>query len=124
MKTRRYPIFLLGLLLAIAGLALAQGLIVEAADIIVIHGRVYTLNPKQPWAQAVAIRKGMIVAVGEDATIEKRRGMGTKVVNAGGRIILPGFTDCHVHFFRGSLGLNRVQLDGAKDAGLRGATSG
>jgi predicted amidohydrolase YtcJ len=103
------------LLFAAASFAGAQGLVVEPADIIVIHARVYTENPKQPWAQAVAIRGGKIVAVGEDATIEKRRGMGTKVINAGGKLVLPGFTDCHVHLLKGALGLGRVKLEGAKD---------
>jgi predicted amidohydrolase YtcJ len=105
----------LALFNAIASLAGGQGLIVEPADIIVIHGRVYTEDAKQPWAQAVAIRGAKIVAVGDDASIEKMRGMGTKVINAGGKLVLPGFTDCHVHFLDGSLSLGRVNLAGAKD---------
>jgi predicted amidohydrolase YtcJ len=103
------------LLLGIALGTTAQGLIVEPADIIVIHGRVYTENSKQPWAQAVAIRGAKIVAVGDDATIEKRRGMGTKVINAGGKLVLPGFVDCHIHFLEGSLSLGQASLEGAKD---------
>ena len=98
-----------------AGTVSAQGLIVKPADIIVIHGRVYTENPKQPWAQAVAIQGAKIVALGDDAAIEKMRGMGTKVINAGGKLVLPGFTDCHIHFLGGALGIGRVNLEGAKD---------
>jgi predicted amidohydrolase YtcJ len=93
----------------------AQGLVVEPADVIVLHGRVYTENGKQPWAQAVAIRGSKIVAVGDDTTIEKRRGMGTKVVNAGGKLVLPGFVDCHIHFLAGSLSLGRANLEDSKD---------
>jgi predicted amidohydrolase YtcJ len=93
-----------------------QGRIIEPADIIVIHGRVYTEDSKQPWAQAVAIYRGKIVAVGADPVIERLRGMGTKVINAGGKLVLPGFVDCHVHFIDGSLSLGRVKLEGAKDA--------
>jgi len=104
------------LFLGIAGVADAQGLIFEPADIIVIHGRVYTENPKQPWAQAVAIHGAKIVAVGDNAAIEKMRGMGTKVIKAGGKLVLPGFTDCHIHFLDGALSLGRVNLEGAKDA--------
>jgi len=103
------------LLLSAALLSRAQGRIVEPADIILIHGRVYTEDPKQPWAQAVAIYKGKIVAVGDDPVIERRRGMGTKVINAGGKLVLPGFVDCHVHFIGGALSLGRVKLGGAKD---------
>jgi len=107
----------LSLLLYAASIARAQGRIVEPADIIVVHGRVYTENPKQPWAQAVAIRHGKIVAVGDDPEIERRRGMGTRVINAGGKLVLPGFVDCHIHFMDGSLSLGRVNLEGAKDPG-------
>jgi predicted amidohydrolase YtcJ len=107
----------LALLLGIAGAARAQGLMVKPADIIVIHARVYTENPKQPWAQAIAIQGAKIVAVGDDTTIEKMRGMGTKVINAGGRLVLPGFTDCHIHFFEGSVKLSWVNLEDAKNLG-------
>jgi hypothetical protein len=71
MNTRffRAPLQILALLLAFAPRAGAQRVVVEPADIIVIHARAYTENPKQPWAQAVAIRGAKIVAVGDDATI-------------------------------------------------------
>lgn len=105
----------LAIFLGVAATARAQGLIVKPADIIVIHGRVYTENPKQPWAQAAAIQGAKVVAVGDDAAIEKMRGMGTKVIDAGGKLVLPGFTDCHIHFLDGSLSLGRVNLEGAKD---------
>jgi predicted amidohydrolase YtcJ len=118
MRTRLFRIAAPSLLLALCGgsFALSQGLIVEPADIIVVHGRVYTENPKQPWAQAVGIYRGKIVAVGDDPVIERMRGMGTKVINAGGKLVLPGFTDSHIHFLEGSLSLGRVNLAGAKDA--------
>ena len=117
MKVRAFRVVLqsLPLLLSSAGMARPQGRIVEPADIIVVHGRVYTENPKQPWAQAVAIRHGKITVVGDDPEIERRRGMGTKVINAGGKLVLPGFVDCHIHFMDGSLSLGRVNLEGAKD---------
>jgi predicted amidohydrolase YtcJ len=105
------------LLLLAASLSRAQGRIVEPADTIVVHGRVYTENPGQPWVQAVAIYRGKIVAVGGDPEIERRRGMGTKVINAGGKLVLPGFVDCHIHFIDGSFSLGRVNLEGAKNPG-------
>jgi hypothetical protein len=94
----------------------AQGKQVEVADTVVLHGKVYTVNSKQPWAEAVAIRGGKVVAVGGDAEILKLRGGGTKVIDAGGQLLLPGFVDCHIHFLDGSLSLGRVNLEGAKDA--------
>jgi predicted amidohydrolase YtcJ len=117
MKTRPLRAILnsLILLLCVVAISLAQARSIEPADTIVVHGRVYTENPQQPWAQAVAIYRGKIVAVGDDSAIERMRGMGTKVINAGGKLVLPGFVDCHIHFMDGSFSLGRVNLEGAKD---------
>ena len=104
------------LLLCAVSMSHAQGRMVEPADVIVVHGRVYTENPQQPWAEAVAIYRGKIVAVGDDPVIERMRGVGTKVINASGKLVLPGFVDCHIHFLDGSFSLGRVNLEGAKDA--------
>ena len=117
MRMRRLRVVLqsIPMLLCAALMARAQGGLAEPADIIVVHGRVYTENPQQPWAQAVAIHRGKIVAVGDDPVIERMRGMGTKVIDAGGKLVLPGFVDCHIHFVDGSFSLGRVNLEGARD---------
>jgi predicted amidohydrolase YtcJ len=86
---------------------------IEAADTIVFHAKVYTVNQKQPWAEAVAIRGGKILAVGSDSEIEAYRGRSTTIIDAGRRLVLPGFEDCHIHFMDGSLGLVQVDLNGA-----------
>jgi len=86
-----------------------------AAETIVVHAKVYTANSNQPWAEAVAVRDGKILAVGDEATVEKLRGEGTKVIEGGGHLVLPGFVDCHIHFLAGALSLGRVNLEGAKD---------
>jgi predicted amidohydrolase YtcJ len=86
-----------------------------AADIVVTHARVYTVNARQPWAEAVAIRGDKIVAVGDTKEIESYRGSATKVIDAAGKLVLPGFTDCHVHFLDGALSLEQIHLDDAKD---------
>jgi predicted amidohydrolase YtcJ len=96
-----------------AAAAFGQSAKGPVADIIVAHGKVYTVDAKHPWAQAVAIRSGKIVAVGDDARIDKLRGPGTKVIDAGDRLVLPGFVDSHIHFFEGSIFLDRVHLEGA-----------
>jgi predicted amidohydrolase YtcJ len=83
------------------------------ADLLITNARVYTVNSKQPWAQAVAIRDGKIVAVGTGDEIQAFRGSSTKSLDAKGHLVLPGFTDCHMHFIDGSLGLLRVDLNGA-----------
>jgi len=89
---------------------------IQTADTIVLHGRIYTLNPKQAWAEALAIRGERIVAVGSDSDIANLQSKDTKVIDAKGHLVLPGFTDCHIHFIDGSFSLGRVNLEDAKDA--------
>lgn len=83
------------------------------AETIVVHGKIYTVNEEQEWAEAVAIRDGKIVAIGTDSEIQAFRGPSTHVIDAGGRLVLPGFEDCHIHFMDGSMGLVEVDLNGA-----------
>jgi predicted amidohydrolase YtcJ len=118
MKTHAFRLVLqtLALMLGVSLLSQAQNSKTIPADTIVLHGRVYTGNAKQPWAQAVAIRGAKIVAVGSDIEVEKMRAEGTKIIDAAGRLVLPGFVDSHIHFMDGSLSLGRVNLEGAKDA--------
>ena len=83
------------------------------AKTILTNGRIYTLNPRQPWAEAVAVSGDKILAVGSAKDISSYRDPSTKVIDLGGRLVLPGFTDCHIHFMDGSLGLTQVILNGA-----------
>lgn len=85
----------------------------QPADMIVVNARVYTVNAQQAWAEAIAVRGGKIVAVGDNATIKGYQGKETKVIDAAGHLVLPGFTDCHIHFMEGSLGLTQVDLNAA-----------
>src|ERR1035438_2210494 len=57
----------------------------SAPDVIFTHGKVYTVNPAQPWAEAVAIKDGMIVAVGKSSELLKLQGPGTKIIDEIGR---------------------------------------
>ena len=85
----------------------------ERADLVIINAHVWTVDDTRREAEAVAVRGERIVFVG--ATDEARRlvGPGTRVVDAGGRLLLPGFQDGHTHFV--SSGLQVGQLD-LKDA--------
>ena len=93
----------------------AQDAKLRAADTILINGKVYTENATQSWAQAVAVRGEKIIAVGDDAEIAKLRGPATKVIDADGKLVLPGFVDCHIHFMEGSISLGQANLQGAKN---------
>jgi len=84
------------------------------ADAILVHATIYTVNPRQPWAQALAIRDGRIIAVGSDKDIAAYRGQSTEVVDAKGHMVLPGFVDTHGHFMAGASSLPNVALDDAK----------
>jgi predicted amidohydrolase YtcJ len=86
----------------------------NAADTLLLNARIYTVNAKQPWAEAVAIRHGKIIAVGTVKELAKFRGDSTKVIDAQGHLVLPGFTDCHIHFMEGALGLTKVNVEGVK----------
>ena len=79
-------------------------------DLVVLHGKVWTENPQQSEAQAFAVSGHRILAVGSDAEIEKLAGPQTKIIDAHGRRVVPGFNDAHVHFFWGGQGLTSVQL--------------
>jgi len=84
------------------------------AGVIVTNARIYTMNPKQKWAEAIAIRGEQIVAVGNRATIDAYRGPSTKVIDAGQRLVLPGFTDSHIHFLEGALTLQSLHLENTR----------
>jgi predicted amidohydrolase YtcJ len=79
-------------------------------QLIVIHGKVWTENPKQPEAEAIAVSGHRILAVGTTDEIRKLAGPQTQVLDLEGRRVVPGFNDAHVHFFWGGQGLTSVQL--------------
>jgi len=80
----------------------------RSADVILTGGRVWTGTGTD--ASAVAVRDGRIVAVGDDATIERLAGARTERVALEGRMVVPGFIDNHTHFIDGGFDLASVQL--------------
>ncbi len=79
-------------------------------DLVALHGKVWTENPRQPEAEAFAVTGHRIAAVGSDAEIAKLAGPGTRLIDLQGRRVVPGFNDAHVHFFWGGQSLASVQL--------------
>ena len=84
------------------------------ADTVILNADVRTMNPKQPKAQALAVKGNKIAAVGSNAEIRGLIGPQTKIIDAKGRLVLPGFNDSHVHFLDGGMGLSSVDLRDAK----------
>jgi predicted amidohydrolase YtcJ len=78
---------------------------------IVTGAKVLTMDAARPRAEAVALAGGRIVAVGSDAEVMALAGPGTRVIAAGGRTLLPGFFESHMHLFGGAE-LNHLQLTG------------
>lgn len=81
-----------------------------SADLIITNANVYTVDKSQPKAEAVAVIGDRIVAVGSASDIDAWRGASTKVIDAGGKLLLPGFNDSHVHFIDGGLQLDSIDL--------------
>jgi predicted amidohydrolase YtcJ len=106
----RLPIAFTVLIALFSSLALAQR---PAADTIITNAKVYTVDKDHPSAEAVAIFGDRIVGVGSVADIDAWRGPDTKIIDAGGHLLLPGFNDAHVHFVDGGMQLDSVDL---KDA--------
>jgi len=79
-------------------------------QLVAIHGKVWTENPNQPEAEAIAVSGHRILAVGTTDEISKLAGPRTQVLDLEGRRVVPGFNDAHVHFFWGGQGLTSVQL--------------
>lgn len=68
------------------------------ADLVIINADIRTMDPRAPRASAVAITGNKITAVGNDAAIRRLAGAKTELIDARGRLVLPGFNDAHVHF--------------------------
>ena len=84
-----------------------------AADLIIQNARVWTVDPSRREAEAVAILGDRIVAVGSNQQVDAWRGPHTRVVDAAGKRLLPGFNDAHVHFMDGGSQLDNVELNDA-----------
>jgi len=87
-----------------------------AADLIIDHAKVWTVDKSQPTAEAVAVLGDRIVAVGSNDEVDAWRGPHTRVIDAGGKLLMPGFNDSHVHFVDGGAQLDSIQLNDATSA--------
>src|SRR4051794_4066964 len=84
------------------------------ADIVIRNASIHTMDAKRPTASSIAILQGKIVAVGSDADTKSWIGQSTKVIDAGGKLVLPGFNDAHVHFSETGAQLSSVDLRSSK----------
>ncbi|MDX8467071.1 amidohydrolase [Mesorhizobium sp. VK23B] len=73
----------------------------RSADLVFTNGRIYTLDRKRPWASAVAVKGGRIVAVGEAGDVDALTGSSTRIVDLKGAMMMPGIVDVHAHLMMG-----------------------
>ncbi len=87
---------------------------------VLVHARIWTGDTARPWAEALAVHNGRVVAVGARAEVEQVAGPGARVEDLDGRVVTPGFIDTHTHFqYAGSLLLGANLLDVSDDDGFR-----
>jgi predicted amidohydrolase YtcJ len=85
-----------------------------APDLLIVNATIRTLDTNRPLAEALAVHGNRIAALGTTAELRSLAGPQTKVIDAGGRLVLPGFNDSHVHFISGGAQLASVDLRDAK----------
>ena len=98
---------------AILPLDLGEAQSKPAADLIITNAKIWTVDKSLPLAQSVAVLGDRIVAVGSSADVNAWRGANTKLIDAGGKLLIPGFNDAHVHFVSGGQQLDNIQLNNA-----------
>jgi predicted amidohydrolase YtcJ len=83
-----------------------------SADLAVLGAAIRTLDPARPRASAVAVRDGIVVAVGDDAEVREHIGPATDVLDGSGIALVPGLVDSHIHPFHGTDGTRGASLGG------------
>ena len=86
----------------------------RTADTIITDAKIWTGNPEQPFAEAMAIKGELILGVGSNDDMLAFRGINTNIEESRGTFITPGFIDTHVHFLQGGMNLASVQLRDAQ----------
>jgi len=86
----------------------------QKVTLAVINAKIWTANPNNPWAEAIAVSGNLITTVDSNKQIRKLLTKKTLVIDAKGQMLTPGFTDSHLHFIEGGLRLTSVQLRNAQ----------
>jgi predicted amidohydrolase YtcJ len=81
-----------------------------AGDVLLLHGHIYTGNPRGEWASALSIAGSRIEAVGTDAAVLKHRGAHSRVIDLHGQTVIPGIVDSHTHLLYGAYALHGLNL--------------
>jgi predicted amidohydrolase YtcJ len=82
------------------------------ADLVITNARILTMDEDNPRAEALAVKDGEVVAVGDNRSIVELKGLGTRGIDAAGNSVVPGFIEAHMHLFGGAAILDHLQLYG------------
>lgn len=97
MKAQWRPILLCAFVLLSCGIR--REIAAEDVDLILLNGNIYTVNQRQPRAEAVAVKNDRIVFVGSNGEAKKLKSDKTRIVDLAGKTVVPGLTDSHCHIF-------------------------
>jgi predicted amidohydrolase YtcJ len=86
----------------------------DKGDLVVRNAKIFTAWDAKPWAEALAAKDGKIAAVGTDEDIAAWIGPGTRVIDAAGRLVIPGLIDAHTHFSSGGRSLISLSFRGVR----------
>ncbi len=97
MKMKLSAVTFVVALLSLASVGSKSEAAADAADTVFKNGNIYTVNERQPHAEAVAVKAGKIIFVGSNKDVMAYEGKGTRVVDLKGNTVVPGLTDSHYH---------------------------
>ena len=89
---------------------------ITEAELVILNAKIWTGAPGAGFGSALAIASDTILTVGTNEEIRKHIGSDTKVIDASGKLVIPGFNDAHIHFLGGSMGLTQVELSATRNA--------
>ncbi len=111
MRSTNVNSLLLGALVAVSSLTMSSAVLADSADTVFLGGKIYTVNSQAPWAEAVAVKDGEIVYVGDEGGLTSFIGPETDRLDLGGQMLLPGFIDTHVHPVLAAASMNFLSFD-------------
>src|SRR4051794_9732150 len=110
----RFAVLAVALLATLTIAAQDTKMTAASPDVIFVNANIWTGVAAKPHATALAVHGGNVVAIGSDAEVKKLAGKNTQIVDLGGKFVMPGFNDAHIHFASGGMTKLQVELAGTK----------
>ncbi len=84
------------------------------ADLLLLNGKIFTARDSNHFVEAMAIKNGQVIAIGQNSRLQAMVGANTRKINLKGKLVLPGFHDAHLHFWSGALLNHQLNLTGMR----------